>query len=345
MVDIKTAEQLIYFMRTNLRLSRYDSKFLDNLEQIQLTKKQVTTNQVKLLHKIIGKYHKQFAQHQMFIEHLVRLPWVAKVIESAPEYTNARISVEEGSIIFRAPYNKTFVQAFNRSSLKPPQHSFQWDNDRKYYHSPFGSSGLKLIVTLANAHFESVVYCAVITDILDKLNTYSDVTCWTPTLMRVNGNEFIAATNEYLNEATAHLALNTELSTIATLVRYGVSIDDALTKEYSAREKFISQYNPTVEICEIAEIIPWLSEIECDAVFLSGGLPVTTQRINMKRMLDEHRIKWYDLSDLKRLPDMAEFKFPVSIRFRTTVDLAYEPIKLAKIIQLVNSQPIDLGNR
>lgn len=345
MVDIKTAEQLIYFMRTKIRLSRYDSKFLENLEQIHSTKNQVTTNQVKLLHKIVGKYHKQFVQHQMFIEHLIRLPWVSKVIESSPEYTNARISIEEGSIVFRAPYNKTFVQAFGKSSLKPTPHNFKWDNDRKYYHTPFGSSGLKLIVTLANAHFESVVFCPIVTKIVDSMNQYASVTHWSPTLMRVNGNLLIAASNQYLNDATAHIALNTELATLATLAGYGIEIDDSITEGYSEREKFITQYNPTVELHDVTDIIPWLSELACDAVLLSGGAPMTTMRIRLKNALNDHGIKSYDLSDMKKLPDMTEFKFPVAIRFRLVVDLAYEPIKLAKIIQLVNSQPIDLGNR
>ena len=75
MIELNNKEQLIYFMATNLRLSRYDIRFLQNLEKITLSKKRITSNQSDLVNKLIEKYERQFVKNQMFIKELLNLPW------------------------------------------------------------------------------------------------------------------------------------------------------------------------------------------------------------------------------------------------------------------------------
>ena len=67
MIELNNKEQLIYYMVANLRLSRYDIRFLQNLEKISSVKKRITSNQVELVDKLIEKYERQFVKNQMFI--------------------------------------------------------------------------------------------------------------------------------------------------------------------------------------------------------------------------------------------------------------------------------------
>ena len=57
MIELNNKEQLIYYMVANLRLSRYDIRFLQNLEKISLVKKRITSNQVELVDKLIELNH------------------------------------------------------------------------------------------------------------------------------------------------------------------------------------------------------------------------------------------------------------------------------------------------
>ena len=65
-----------------------------------------------------------------------------------------------------------------------------------------------------------------------------------------------------------HITLNTELSTLAELVRYGIEIDTSIL--LTDEERFAGSYNPKVELNNICDIVPWLQNIKCDYVSVSG---------------------------------------------------------------------------
>ena len=84
MEKLNTAEDLVYFISTNhLALSRYDSKFIGNIQKLN----QLTSNQVILFHKLLFKYSRQLAKHELFPENLIVLPWRKPIVESVPEFT------------------------------------------------------------------------------------------------------------------------------------------------------------------------------------------------------------------------------------------------------------------
>ena len=64
MVELNYKEHLVYYMVNNLRLSRYDIRFLQNLEKISIVKKIITSNQTELVDKLIEKYERQFVKNQ-----------------------------------------------------------------------------------------------------------------------------------------------------------------------------------------------------------------------------------------------------------------------------------------
>ena len=82
MADLKTSEQLLYFMIHNLRLSRYDNRFLQNLEKLINNTHRVTTNQVDLVNKLISKYERQLIKHELFIKDLLELPWKTLIVQT-----------------------------------------------------------------------------------------------------------------------------------------------------------------------------------------------------------------------------------------------------------------------
>ena len=127
MVQLNNKEQLIYFMESTLRLSRYDIRFLQNLVKIILVRMRVTSNEAKLVDKSIEKYERQYVKNQMFIKELLNRPWKTVVVETTDEYTSAQIGIVDDNMILKTPYNKAFITACRSLS----QSSFVWDTINK----------------------------------------------------------------------------------------------------------------------------------------------------------------------------------------------------------------------
>ncbi len=112
MTELKTFEHLIYFMIKNLRLSRYDSRFLENLEKMIVTTKRVTSNQVELVTKLIEKYQRQLIKQGLFTDVLLNLPWTTTIVTTTEEYTSAHIGTLDDNIILKTPFNRAFINEF-----------------------------------------------------------------------------------------------------------------------------------------------------------------------------------------------------------------------------------------
>jgi hypothetical protein len=338
MVELKTAEHIAHFMMGSISLSRFDKKFVESLQSL----KQVTTNQVELFYKIIYKYRRQLSKHELDADKLIHLPWTIKVIESAPQYTDGHVSVEGNQIIFKCPYNKNFIDAFRKEDTN----TFVWDKELKQYSTEYSTHSLKLLVYTANKFFKVVHYCNVVNGLLDIVKEYKDMKYWQPTLTRINDNFYIVATTEQLDEALGDIALDTKPGTIANLVYHGVHIDESIYDINDAKQTFISNRVYEMEVSDVLNIVPWLTEIGCDYVVFTGNRILTDVRKNLRDKLTlagiriDPESKWIYKSKGK---ESNHYDFPVVIRFRTSRDPSYdEPIRAGKIVQLVNSQPIDI---
>jgi hypothetical protein len=336
MIELNNKEQLIYYMVANLRLSRYDIRFLQNLEKISSIKKRITSNQVELVDKLIEKYERQFVKNQMFIKELAKLPWKTLVVETTDEYTSAHIGILNDNIILKTPYNKAFITAFRSLS----ESSFVWDNTNKYYIADLSTFSLKLAINMVTKFFNEVRYSDNVKKLLDQLSYYKDVKYWTPTLVCANGNYIIACTNKALDEAIKHISLNTELSTLAELVRYGIIIDDSILR--TDEERFAGSYNPKIELSNICDMVPWLKNIKCDYVSVSGiGLSTNLKFKNdLKQALEIAGIQYNDTARMIIHDNTSKYKFPVVIKFKLIADTDHP--NTAKVINVVNSQPVNL---
>ena len=335
MIQLNNKEQLIYYMVANLRLSRYDIRFLQNLEKISLIKKRITSNQVELVDKLIEKYERQFVKNQMFIKELSKLPWKTLVVETTDEYTSAHIGILNDNLILKTPYNKAFITAFRNLS----QSSFVWDNINKYYIADLSTFSLKLAFRITAIFFNEIRFSDNVKKILNQQEYYKDVKYWTPTLVCTNGNYIIACTNKALDESIKHITLNTELNTLAELVRYGIMIDTKIM--HTDEERFAGSYNPKVELNNICDIVPWLQNIKCDYVSVSGiGLSTNLKFKNdLKQALENAGIQYNDAGRFAIHSNLNKFKFPVIVKFKL---ISEEYTHAAKIINIVNSQPVNL---
>lgn len=330
MVILHTAEQVAYYMSTTISLSRYDSKFIENIQQL----KQVTTNQVELFYKIIYKYRRQFANNELDVEVLINLPWKCQVIDSSPSFTDGYLAIDKGMIIFKCPYQRNFIEAFR----KHPNNNFVWNKVAKQYEHKFGTQPLKMLYKIAGKFFKSMQHCAVTAEILDSLKEFEGITHWQPTLMRVNGNLLIVASNECLDEAISDIKLDTDLVTLAILAHYGITIDTNLYDASHPKEYFMANYCPTIETIDVSNMIPWLAELGCNHVYLSER-----EIYSRKTFMDDLASAGITTSVINGKTDnQIETQFPVSMRSKLTGQNTRDPIKVVKNIQLVNSQPINI---
>ena len=336
MVELKTAEHIAHFMMGNISLSRFDKKFVESLQLL----KQVTTNQVELFYRIIYKYRRQLSKHELDADVLIHLPWTMKVVESAPQYTDGHLSIEDNKIIFKCPFNRSFIDMFRKEDTN----TFVWDKEHRQYSAEYSTHSLKLLVKTASKFFKIIHYCDIATGLLDSLKEYETIKYWQPTLTRINGNLYIVATTEQLDEALGDLVLDTNPSTIAKLVYHGVYIDESIYDVNDERQQFISNRIYNMEVSDALNIVPWLTEIGCDYVVFTGNRILADVRASIREKLLATNIKvepehkWSS----QHKSDSNKYDFPVVIRFRTGRDSSDEPIKVGKVVQLVNSQPIDI---
>lgn len=335
MLELNNKEQLIYYMVTNLRLSRYDIRFLQNLEKISSFKKVVTSNQVGLVDKLIEKYERQFVKNQMFIQDLLKLPWKTLIVETTNEYTSAHIGILDDNLILKTPYNKAFITAFRNSS----ESSFIWDHINKYYIADLSTHSLKLAINMVSKFFNEVRYSDNVKKLLDQLHYYKDVKHWIPTLVCANGNYMIAGTNRALDEAIKDIPLNIELTTLAELARYGINIDESIMR--TDEERFAGSYNPKIELSNICDIVPWLKNIKCDYVSVTGIRLTTNMKFknDLKQALEIAGIQYDDTGRFIVHKNLSKYKFPVIVKFKL---ISEEYQYAAKVITIVNSQPINL---
>jgi len=333
MVELKSIEQLLYFMKGHIHLSRYDEKFIDNITTLST----VTTNQVVLFHRLVFKYRRQFTKHELFVEKLIDLPWNITVVESSAQYTDGHVTVTEDMIYFKCPFNRNFIDEFR----KIPLNSFVWNKQNRQYESPYSIHSLKNLLTVAVNFFPIIHNCDTTQRMLDEISPYEDVRYWQPTLVKRNDNLYILATNQALEEALGDTVLAEDSETFVKLATHGVTIGPEFHKNDS-RLKFMTESVTSIEVSDIDNLILWLTEIECDMVYLSGSASsINLSKIKLSSCLQEKsKIPYVDSRVTTN--DSREYKCPVLVKFKKNVEVIYDPIKVSKVIYLVNSNPIDI---
>jgi hypothetical protein len=333
-MDFKTLNELATWMLSNIRLSRYDDQFVNNLTLYITQHNRITSNQDLLFRKVAGKYKRQFSQLKIEVDEVLTRSWDVNIVESIPEYTGASIKIENGKLILRSPFNKNFLTALKKN----PIYSLEWIKDRRQYEGEYSHTNLKELMYLTADHYSILNYCEKVTQIVERLSVYENVKYWVPTLV-YKGHYYIAALNEHLYEAIKDIEITDDLKTIATLVKYGIAIDQSVTDhlletEIPAKVRLAINFQVEIELRDTQLAIEWLEEFGCDAICEPKAFLTNSK-------LDIHNTTINVFTNPK---DLKNYENSVIVYQRGNFSLVNEtPMKLFKIIKFVNSEPIDLG--
>ena len=99
-MSFSTLDEFATWMLTNIRLSRYDDQFINNLTLYITNQQRITTNQDTLFRKVSKKYNRQLSHHKINTDDVLNLKWSVNIVESIPEFTGATIKIENDKIIF-----------------------------------------------------------------------------------------------------------------------------------------------------------------------------------------------------------------------------------------------------
>lgn len=336
-MQLSTKEHLVYFMQTGvMRLSNYDLKFVQNIHHLTMQQKSITSNQVALFDKLVLKYERQFKKQTLTIEFLQSLPWTTKIIQSDPIYTDAYISIVDGVIHFKAPYNKNFITNFRKLDYNP----FVWKRELRRYESAFSTMALKILVHLVHHFYPIVHYCPIVIELLNTVQSYDSVKYWQPTLVRTNNNFIVYATNKHVAEAINNLPLNDSLHTIVTLSEFGINIDDGILED-TDKLNFAREFIHEVDLSKIDNILSYLREMECDGIYFSGHTLLIKKELKEKSLSITKNI--HNLSDMSHNKKIHDYKFPVVFQFSSMISsMKLQMLGVKKVIKIINSNPVDI---
>lgn len=309
-----------------------------------MTKKPITTNQLALFKKVVLKYHRQLLKLNLNSVEMAELPWEVTPVQSADSLSKAHIHIMDGGkISLHCPYRPKFVKEFRETAL------MQWQFDERYYLADFGLPRLRKILDVVNKHYNDVVYCDETREILEEINKYRDVKYWHPTLVSRNDNLFIVAMNPMLDRALGDMKLVLDVDTLVTLTKYGVAIDDhivnLLTSKFGEEQaKLITSFEFQWEQSNARVLVEMLESIGCDALYTAGGTNSKWNAI-LKREASNRKIPFIDASERKKFVTLAEiksYKKPVLCKFASRGFNNVGSKFMTKVVQLVNSTPIEI---
>ena len=174
---------------------------------------------------------------------------------------------------------------------------------------------------------------------MDDVLEYDDMRYWQPTLIKRNENLYVVATNESLNTVLGDMQLSDDVDTFITLSKHGVSIGSEFYKD-DPKLKFMCESVTNVEHWQMDSMIEWLKEMKCELVVLSGFSSINLAKKKLIDLLRDANLEFLDTAIVTR--PIKDYKNPVLVKFKKNSDMLYSPDKVAKVIHLVNSNPVDV---
>lgn len=334
MVPIKTKEHLVYFMQCGmLRLSRYDLHFIQNLQNLILTKSSITTNQVALFEKIVKKYSRQLTKHGLTSNKIDQLNWETTIVPSDKKFTEAYISIVEDKIIFKSPFSKKFLEKFNKENYN----SFKWIREDKHYLSDFSTEALKHLLQQAKEHYPVINYCPITSTLINTVEQFN-AKYWEPTLIHLHGKYIIAAINEPLYNAIKDIELSNDPECLSMLATYGIKIDDSIING-DPLLIFASEYFTVIDYTNADNFIKYLHAIKCDCVFTAGLVLSPQHKKSLIAKIKESNIEVDEKANVLLTERLHGKKNPV-VMFMMQRSISNIPALFKKIVRITNGVPI-----
>jgi hypothetical protein len=198
---------------------------------------------------------------------------------------------------------------------------------------------LKMLLSLSADHFDDIDYCPITTNIINSLSEYESVKYWKPTLVCKNGNFYVVAINEVLNDIIKDIPLTNDLVMVADYVQYGIDVSDSVIEHFLDTEDPMKitlavSYRVECEVRDLTNAIKWLRELGCDSISTHAS----------KKSIISDLVEEASIDLINDRSDLSIYNKPVMIHYRN-YGFA-EPLPSAfKLIKCVNSEPINLGDK
>jgi len=339
---LSTIKHVVHFMSNGrIRLSRQDAKFIANVLHIFQSNTNITSNQVRLFNHILRKHERQFAKHELAVNQLIALPWNIPVVESTPQYTDAHLSIIDEKIILRSPYNTKFLKYLRE---QPNNEMFFWNKSLKQFEATFNIILLKFIIDATFKYYETVHCCDIIIHIMDELVQYDNIKYWDPTLVKVNDQYLIAATNASIDDVVKNIVLSDDPYMLCYLTKHAINIDESLLK--TPLQQFAGTYTSTFDYENSQVLANWLVEIKCDGIYLENAIGKNGS--NLKHLISLSNIPLFEMSVWQRPPTPKErgFTNPVVIKGLAnnyySDNMLISNTHISKIITIVNNNPVKI---
>lgn len=341
-VKPSTKEQLIFYLIGNISLGTYDRRFLVNLESMHLIKhRPLTTNQSDLLNKIINRYSRQLAKHEISVNEAIALPWTNPPIKSLPQFTETHLILVDDELILRSPYKSAFIKDFKKLEIQA-----KWEHDDRFWRIPANTHTLKEVKTCIEKHYDVVNYSDELIELFNKIAPYANGKTWSPTYKYINNNFIIAPVNQHILDAIEDIPFDIELSTLSRLVAAGINIDYTVKLEFKKKFtddeiNFASSFNSKIDLDDpsLGEMILALKP---DLVLFSDYLAGAKLYLNtVKNYLNAKAVPVTTVS-YSKIADVEQYKFSVLVESGTTIKQQSLPY-VSKSIQVVNSKLIILN--
>lgn len=320
---------LSYMVQGHVHLSRKDYGFFHNVKLTIQDKKPITSNQAKLFDKLIQKYQRQLEKLGYKHETLLTLPWKCEVVDTRPEFLEAKIYLNNDKIQIKSPFNTNFIKDFRKFTST----IFYWDKQNRLYQGRYSTHNLKIALECVNKHYDLVTYCDKINLILSEVKSFDKCKFWSPTLVKCNGMYIVAAINENLDKALEGIDLNDDPKTLFQLSQYGISVDEsALTDDLS---RFASEFFTSIDLDKLDTYASYLKKLHIDFVVLTRDLLYTKEiSKEIKSIFSKHNIATLTLMDHDGNDAVL-----INYKLRITHDDSYK-YRASKIVSITNSRPV-----
>lgn len=320
---------LSYMVQGHVHLSRKDYGFFHNVKTIIQDKNPITSNQAKLFDKLIQKYQRQLEKLGYKYETLSNLPWKCEIVDTRPEFLEAKVYLYKDKILVKSPFNTNFIKEFR----KVTQGVFDWDKQKRLYQGNYSTYNLKVVLDCVSKHYDTVSYCKEINLVLSEMESYKNCKFWTPTLVKCNDRYIVAAMNENLNTVLEGLNFDNDPKTLFQLSQYGVKIDDSVLTDDLSR--FASEFFTSIDLDKLDTYASYLKKMYVDSVVLTRDLLYTKEiSKEIKSIFSKHNIETLSLTEHN-----GDDTVLVNYRLRISHDDSYK-YKASKIVSITNSRPV-----
>lgn len=342
-----TKEQLVYYMLQNISLGTYDKKFLTNLHDNLVSRKNpVTSNQADLLTKITLRYFKQFKKQELDVNELALLSWSTQPVLSSPQYTSAFCTVEDGVLTIRSPYNADFI-----SEIKKMPVMASWDKDTKTWSMPYCEITAKHAIHCVTKNYETINFCPVLNELIDAFAKYETAKHWDPVYVKVNGNYMVACITKQIHEVIEDIVLDTSPATLALLTSLGIHISEEVTQDACKTQDnklidFATTVSSTiVDEKNLDELAVFLKEIKSDFVLIVDTYKEKKRTYTQKLFdlltsmgVNAQLVSRQDKPEL----DLSPYNLPVIVNSSLWGMGSFSKVAKCKTVFLGNNNPIEI---